>query len=248
MEEAIDFFRAFEPWIYAFLVLVGLYFVRKFILAWQELREAGFGLERDNAQSRLNQSAILLVLLIIMAVSEFVLVSFVAPSLPAASLAPTPNLSLLVTATPTLAPGATQNASGEAGVPELNAGQTIPTAIMGNLAGAEVSGCVPGQIEFIQPQSGQEVSGVVELIGNAAISNFGFYKIETKLPDQTSWSTLQAGNTVIQQGKLADWDTRNISPGEYQIGLVVVDNQARLSPPCVVQVRVVRVPDGTLSP
>ena len=248
MEEAISFFRAFEPWIYAFLVLVGLYFIRKFILAWQELREAGFGLERDNAQARLNQSAILLVLLIIMAVSEFVLVSFVAPSLPSANLVPTPTLSLLVTATPTTVPGVIQTPVTEGITGTLSSSLTIPTAVLQNASEVEISGCVPGQIEFISPVNGQEVSGVVELIGNAAIPNFGFYKIETKLPDQANWSTLQAGNVPVQQGKLADWDTRSISPGEYQIGLVVVDNQARLSPPCVLQVRVIRAPDATLAP
>ena len=47
MEEAISFFRAFELWIYLLLGLGGLYYLRKFILAWQELQGASFGLERE---------------------------------------------------------------------------------------------------------------------------------------------------------------------------------------------------------
>lgn len=229
MAEAISFFRAFEVWIYVFLGLVGLYFIRKFILSWQELRGAGFGLERDNAQGRLNQSAVVLVLLIIIAVAEFVMVSFVAPSIPIANVLPTPTLSLLVTATPT-------SGSNLAETP----GSAIPTAILEAAQATEPSGCVPGQIEITAPQTGQEVSGVVDVLGSASITNFGFYKIEMKLPDDPTWLTLQAGNITVQQGKLSDWDTRSLSPGEYQLGLVVVDNQARLSPPCVVQVRVIR--------
>lgn len=234
MAEAISFFRAFEVWIYVFLGLVGLYFIRKFILSWQELRGAGFGLERDNAQARLNQSAVVLVLLIIIAVAEFVMVSFVGPSMPSANVLPTPTLSLLVTTTPTTSPNLTETPGG-----------AIPTAILEAAQATEPSGCVPGQIEITAPQNGQEVSGVVEVLGSAAITDFGFYKIEIKLPDDPSWLTLQAGNITIQQGKLSDWDTRSLSPGEYQLGLVVVDNQARLSPPCVVQVRVVRSPEAT---
>jgi hypothetical protein len=237
MAEAIDFFSAFEVWIYVFLGLVALFFIRKFILAWQELRDAGFGLERDNAQARLNQSAVILVLLIMMAVTEFILVSFVAPSLSTATLLPTPTLSLLSTATPTFSPEITGTAV-----------SSIPTAVLDPGVATEVSGCLPGEVEITKPVSGEEVSGVVEILGSASIADFGFYKLESKLPDEVDWLTLQAGNNAIDQGKLGDWDTRRLSPGEYQLGLVVVDNQARISPPCVVQVRVVRAPDATPGP
>ena len=226
MEEALSFFRAFELWIYLLLGLGGLIYIRKFILSWQELREAGFGLERDNAQSRLNQAAVILVLLLTMAVSEFVLVSFVAPAVPGAMPLPTPTLNLLATATTTL-PAATPLAAATQ--------EAVAAPAEGEFT---ASGCVPGQIEINNPGTGQEVNGVVELLGTASIPNFGFYKIELKRPDELTWSTLQAGNRSVQGGKLGDWDTRRLTPGEYQIGLVVVDNQARLSPPCVVQVRV----------
>jgi|MudIll2142460700_1097286.scaffolds.fasta_scaffold45979_2 hypothetical protein len=237
MAEAINFSRALEVWVYVFVGLVSLYFIRKFILAWQELRGAGFGLERERAQSRLNQSAIILVLLIFMAVAEFVLVSFVAPSLPSANALSTPTLSLLATATTTTGPGIAETP-----------GSGIPTAIVGQAKPTEPSGCVPGQIEITSPKDGQEISGVVQVLGTAAIQNFGFYKIETKLPDDPSWSTLQAGNIIVQQGKLSDWDTSRLSPGEYLIGLALVDNQARLTPPCVVKVRVVPPPNATAGP
>lgn len=79
MDEALGFFQAFEVWIYLLLALGGLFYARKFILAWQELRDAAFGLERESAQARLNQAASILVLLLAMAIAEVVLVSFVAP-------------------------------------------------------------------------------------------------------------------------------------------------------------------------
>jgi hypothetical protein len=247
MAEAISFFRAFEIWIYAFLGLVGLFYVRKFILSWGELRIAGFGLERDNAQARLNQSAIILVLLLMMAVGEFVLVTFVAPSLASTIVIPTPTISLLMTATATSLPGPTLTLSTL--TDSLSpAGTLVPTAAFLDLTPTPGGGCLPSQIEITSPQNGQEVSNVVEVLGAADIPNFGFYKIEMKLPSETNWLTIQAGNAVVSQGKLGDWDTRRLPPGEYQLGLVVIDNQARISPPCVVTVRVVRSSESTLTP
>lgn len=227
MEEALSFFRAFETWIYLFLGLWGLIFTRRFILAWQELRGAVFGLERDKAQSRLNQSASMLVLLLSIAVVEFVLVSFIAPALPGANLLPTPTIDLLATPTTTLAAGETEN------------GIETQDLATGSSASTQNPGCIPGQVEISSPNNGQEVSGVFEIIGSANIPNFGFYKFEIKRPDESIWLTIQAGNSVVIGSKLGDWDTTRLTPGEYQLGLVVVDNQAQASPACIIQVRVI---------
>ena len=227
MEEALSFFRAFETWIYLFLGLWGLIFIRRFFGAWQELRGAVFGLEREKAQTRLNQSASMLVLLLSIAVAEFVLVSFVAPALPGANLLPTPTLDLLATPTTTLAAGNPDDLAGTEALTD-NAPQSTPNP-----------GCIPGQIEIISPINGQEVSGVFEITGSANLLNFGFYKFEIKRPDESLWLTIQAGNSVVENGKLGDWDTTRLTPGEYQLGLIVVDNQAQPSPACIVQVRVI---------
>jgi len=237
MPETINLLQTFEVWIYVLLGLFGLYFGRKFLSAWQELRNAGFGLERDNAQARLNQSAFLLVLLLLLAVGEFALVSFIAPSLSASLVEPTPTPSILSTVTPTPALGLVFQVTGGA-----------PTAEFASPAPTAASGCIPGQIEIISPVDGQEVSGVITVIGTADIENFGFYKMELKLPDSADWVTLQAGNAVVKQSKLGDWDTSRLSPGEYQLGLVLVDNQARLAPTCVVQVRVIQNSEESAQP
>jgi hypothetical protein len=230
LEEALSFFRAFETWIYLFLGLWGLIFIRRFILAWQELRGAVFGLEREKAQVRLNQSASILVLLLSVAVVEFILVSFIAPALPGANLLPTPTLDLLATPTTTLAAGEARNAL------ETEAFNAEPPQA------TQIPGCIPGQIEISSPTNGQEISGVFEITGAANIPNFGFYKFEIKRPDEGVWLTIQAGNAVVNGGKLGDWDTTRLTPGEYQLGLVVVDNQAQASPACIIQVRVTPPP------
>jgi hypothetical protein len=227
MVEALRDLRTFEVWIYLLLGLGGLFFIRKFVLAWQELRVAAFGLERQQAQARLNRAASILVLLLTIAVAEFVLVSFIAPSVPGANPLLTPTLDLLATPTTTLA---------STDVPVSNAlpATITPTPILQSA----VSGCVADSIEIATPQNGQEVSGPVDIVGTANIPNFGFYKFEMKRPEESNWQTLQAGNQVRNQESLGVWDTRRLLPGEYQLSLVVVDNQGQASQPCIVQVRV----------
>jgi hypothetical protein len=240
MEEALSFFRSFEFWIYLLIGLGGLIYVRKFIQAWQELRGAGFGLERESAQGRLNQAATILVLLLMMAMTEFVLVSFIAPTVPGATPLLTPTLNLLATVTITLPP--------EQPVPVGESGGVVFTTTPTQAAQLSGSGCLSGQVEISTPQNGQEVSGVVEVLGSADLQNFGFYKIEMKRPDETSWLTIQAGNAIVRAGKLGDWDTRRLVPGEYQLSLVIVNNQAQSTPPCMIQVRVSRAPEETPQP
>ena len=237
MEEAISFFRAFETWIYVLLALGGLVFIRRFLVAWQELRGANFGLERENAQTRLNQSASLLVLLLTMAIAEFVLVSFVGPSIPGAIPIPTSTLDLLATPTTTIIPGLPQQ-------PEAIQATSQPN----QSAASSENTCTAGQVEIVIPANAEEVSGIVPVVGSANIPNFGFYKFEIKRPDETVWLTIQAGNTPVQSGKLGDWDTSRLSPGDYQLALIAVDNQAKPSPACVIQVRVARAPEVTKNP
>lgn len=227
MEEALRNLKTFEVWIYLLLGFGGLFFIRKFMLAWQELRVAAFGLERQQAQARLNWAASILVLLLTIAVAEFVLVSFIAPTVPGASPLLTPTLDLLASPTTTLA--VTDTPAGNA--PQAAFTATPPSQPL-------VSDCVADSIEISSPQNGQEVSGTVDIVGTANIPNFGFYKFEMKLPEDASWQTLQAGNQVRNQESLGIWDTRRLLPGEYQLSLVVVDNQGQASQPCIVQVRV----------
>jgi hypothetical protein len=238
MEEALRFFRAYEVWIYLLLGLGGLIYARKFLLAWQELRGAAFGLERENAQSRLNQAAGMLVLVLAMAVTEFVLVSFVAPGIPGASPISTPTLDLLATPTTTLP--ASPNAAGTALITETVSPGMEETQ-------QALQGCDPGRINITSPGNEDQIGGAVEIQGTADIDNFGFYKLEMKRPEETSWLTILAGNQVTQDGTLGTWNTGLLSPGVYDLSLVVVDNEGQPSPRCTVQVRITS-PQGTESP
>ena len=229
MEEALGFFRTYEVWIYLGLGLIGLYYVRKFILSWQELRGATFGLERESAQGRLNSAASVLVFILTIMIAEFVLVSFIAPTFPATIPLLTPTLDLLATPTITLA-----TTSQEIQIAE---GSLAETPTPPNPANSE-SGCTPESIFISFPAEGAEIRDIIEIRGTAEIPNFGFYKLEMKKSDEQNWLTILAGNEIKQDAVLGAWNTSLLSPGEYQLALVIVDNQGTSLPACIVKVSI----------
>ncbi len=228
MEQALQFFHNAEVVIYSILALLAVWQMRKFALAWNELRGAVFGMEREAAQARLNQAATMLVLFIILAVVEFTLVSIVFPSLPGGSPLPTPTLDLLATPTTTLAPAP---GTGEEGG---------PTPTPAELPAAE--GCTPGQVNLTAPLNGDLVTGVVTLFGTANIPNFGFYTYEIARPGESVWLPVQVGRQPVVKDVLGAWDTAALEPGDYMLRLVVTDNLGNAMTPCAIQVRVVAAP------
>jgi hypothetical protein len=236
MEGALAFFQKYEVLIYVILGLGALIYVRKFVLAWQELRGAAFGLERENAQSRLNHATSVLVLLLTMAIAEFMLASFVIPVVP--DMLPSATTTLVDLSTPAV-PAMVGTASGTllAVTPSL-----APTGV------PQANGCVPGQVEISSPTQGEEVSGLVTVNGTVDIPKFAFYKLEIKRPDESQWTILLAGNQAVQNGALGVWDTRRLSPGEYIFSVVPVNSEAQSLPRCFIQVRVASPPAETQSP
>ncbi len=229
MDEMLLFFKIYEVWIYLILGIGSALYLRKFSHAWAELRGATFGLERDSAQRRLNQAASVIVLLVIMAVAEFVLVSFVSPLVPGASPLPTPTIDLLATATTTLDP------SGSAGAAEAGNATEAPLPTVDPGSGS----CIEGEIMISSPEANDSLVGEVEIRGSADVTNFGFYKLEIARQQEPLWLTIQAGRTAVQDDLLvSSWDTSPLPPGDYILQLVVVDTQGQEFPPCRIPVRI----------
>ncbi len=238
MAEALRFFRTYEVWIYLLLGLAGLFYLRRFILSWQDLRGAGFGLERDNAQARLNQAASVLVLLLTMVVTEFVLVSYIAPSVPGAVPLLTPTLNMLATPTTTLPASLANEGTPVTANVAVGLDGTPPAESQASASTPVENSCIPDQITIGAPKEGDEIRGSVEISGTVSIPNFGFYKFEMKPQDSIDWLTILAGNEAKKNAPLGTWNTSLLSPGNYQLGLVVTDNQGKVLPACVVNVRV----------
>jgi len=101
-----------------------------------------------------------------------------------------------------------------------------------------MSGCVPDEIMIESPKPGGPATGTVTLNGTVNVPNFGFYKYEVSAMGSNLWATIAAGDTLVKQSRLGDWDTTTLANGDYFLQLVVVDNAGKTLEPCVIAVRV----------
>ncbi len=223
MIEFYKFLYTYEVLIYILLAIGGLISFRWF---WRSLREwqmSVFKLEREFSSRRLGQSAAISMLILILFCFEFFMASFIFPGLPSDAFLSTPTLDFISTPTGTLSP-------------EM---MTQFAAQPPQLPAASASGCVPGQLELTSPEAGAEIKGTIDLVGTVNIGNFGFYKYEVAPLNGTTWATISAGREIVVNGPLGRWDTAVLTPGDYQLRLVVTDNQGNALPPCIVPVRVI---------
>ena len=225
MADFLKFLGTYEVLIYIVLAIGALFSFRWLYQSWNDWRVAVFSLEREFSARRLGRSAMISALVVILFCVEFFMASFVIPGLPADFFLTTPTLDLISTPTGTLSPEIlTQFAAQSQGTAAPNA-----------------AGCTPGQIELTFPQPGDEIRGVIELTGTVNIPNFGFYKYEVAPSGSDTWATIAAGRATVIDGSLGRWDTTALTPGDYQLRLVVVDNEAVSLSPCVVPVQVVPI-------
>lgn len=224
MEDLLRFLETYEVWIYLILGGVGIFSFRKLVISWQDWRTAIFGLERENAQRKVSASLSIVILLALFAVGEFILVSFVSPVYPKSVLA-TPTLDLLATATVTLPADMTPEAEEQSDVPTPEAGAA--------------QGCIPGQVEWLSPVDGDEISESVDLQATVNVDNLGFFKYEFSQPGNTVWTTIAAGNERVFETVLGTWNVEQLTPGDYLLRLVVTDNQNQVMPACQIAIRIV---------
>ena len=222
METVYRFLASYEGLIYILLALGGLFAFRWLWKSWRELHESVFGLEREFAMRRLSQALAVSLLILVMFFGELFLASFVVPSLPSTDLLATPTMDILNQTEGALSSSPT----------------TLLTALPPASDTSSTSGCIPEQLIITSPEPGQEVSGSVTLVGTVDIPNFGFYKYEVSPQGTETWATISAGREIVQNGDVGFWDTSTLTPGDYQLRLLVTDSQGQSYPPCVISVRV----------
>ncbi len=224
MAAVLGFFVRLAPVIFLLLALGLIFGLRKITQALAERRAAIFGLEREIAQNHMSQAVATLTLVSILAAAEFVLVVFLVPNLPMMSQLETPTMNPLITATNTF-PLEFMETLGV-----VTPGGPTPTI--------QETGCIPGQIDLTSPKPGDVLQGSIELYGTANVPNFGFFKYEFAPIGSNTWFTILAYNKPIQDGDLGNWNTSTIAAGDYQLRLVVTDNQGNELPTCVIPVHI----------
>ncbi len=222
MDEILRFLVVYEAWIYGILGVGGLVYLQRVLQAVREWRGAAFGLEKENARYRFSIAMTVLLVFIILGAAEFITVSFYFPSRLRSTVLATPTLDILATATVTL-PAGTRSA-------------VTPTSFTTTLAAVITEGCTPGVIEWTSPKNGGDLKGTVSLKGIINVPNLGFYKYEYSPAGSQDWVTIAAGNTNKLDG---NWNTAQLTPGDYRLRLVVADNQNKVLPACVINIRIV---------
>ena len=225
MTVILSFFVQLAPVIFALLALGLLFGLWRITRALKEEHGAVFGLEREIARHHMRQAIATLTVVGFLALAEFALVVFMAPNIPGLTQLATPTINPLVTPTGTF-PLEFMETLGV-----VTPGGPTPTV--------QATGCIPGQIDITSPKPGDTLKGSIELVGTADIPNFGFYKYEFAPLGSDTWGTIVAKNMPIQDGNLGNWDISKITPGDYQLRLVVSDNQGINFPACVIPVRII---------
>ena len=190
--------------------------------SWREWQMSVYKLEREFAMRRLSQAVTFSLVVVVLLCAEAALVVFVIPGLPASFFIPTPTMDVLAQPVGTLSPDQ----------------MTQAVAAPQPAVSANMQGCVPNQIMISSPKPGEEVKGKIEVKGTVNIPNFGFYKYEVALRGSDTWATILAGTEVRIDAPLGQWDTTALTPGAYQLRVVVTDNKGVALTPCIIPIRV----------
>ncbi len=224
MAEVLRFFVQYEAVLYFVLGLGGIIYLYRFWLAWQEVRSAVYGLEREASRARLNQAAIILFILLVGAILIFMMVTFVSTAMPIVLATPTLDLSGGSPFDRTATPQQTANVATATPLPTVS---------------IDPAGCVPNRIIITSPEAGDVLQGAVEVRGTVDVPNFGFYKFDVARAEEELWLTIQAGRNVVRDGVLVEnWDTSRLPVGDYVLQLLVTDSAGAELPPCRIPVRI----------
>ena len=225
MEALLRFIADYEIGAYIIFGLVILFNLKGVIEGLVAMRKASFRLEKEVAQKKLRSSITVISLFTLFGIAIFILISVSSIRFPGISRIATPTVDLFATQAP---------AEGSDMVSE----ETRQVEMQTQTAIA-LTGCIPGQLEWIEPASGAEVSGSVELRGTVNVPNLGFYKYEYRSQGDELWTPISAGNRpIIEELFAGRWNTEQLEPGNFALRLVVSDNQNNLLKPCEIQVRV----------
>ncbi len=186
---------------------------------------AVFSLEQEIVRRKTRNAVTWLVLSLIFIIGEFSFVTFASVKYPNMQL-PTPTLSFQATPTLSILSGSELQTSSP-----VNA--LTPSALSSE-------GCTVGSIEWSNPRPGTQVRSQVDLVGTVNVPNLGYYKLEFRPLNSTTWQTISGANTPVVNNVLgAKWNISDLTTGDYELGLVVLDNQDIAYPDCIIIVHVV---------
>lgn len=228
MNVLLRFLVKYEFLLFFLLGLVLIIFLRQVFVSWKQWRTALFGLEKEQSQFKFNQGLTIVIFCAFLALTLFIVTTFVAPAVP--------NLQQVATPTIDLTAQAAQEQAIDAQITQTTSG-LIPT-----LNSVFDKGCIAGQIEWTNPVDGSIINGTVALEGTVNVDDLGYFKYEYAVAGSNEWHTIAAGSSKIVESSLGgNWDTTtdDIIPGDYQLRLIVYDHANNVFPECTINVTIV---------
>lgn len=117
-------------------------------------------------------------------------------------------------------------------VPRLPVGsfQTIstPDSLSSDFISARSIGCLNPGVRILSPAAGMRVSGVLTISGSALWPQFGYYKLEVRLNDASTYNFIARFDTPVQSGQLGTIDTDLFNSGLHWIRLALVDSTGNI--------------------
>jgi hypothetical protein len=212
MIDAATLIVRYQTYIFAALGALALVYLFALARARDRLSRTPFGLEREAALRRQNGALGGLTVLVLIAVSIYVMSELVLPEVLAPI--PTPQATAVPSATPS------------------------PVAVREGVV-VDSSGCENPNATLESPQPGERIVGSFEVRGTANIDNFAFYKFEISgAGTGGAWLSLGVGTEPRTAAELGRFDSSAREPGEYAFRLVVLDNAGNYPPPCVVPITI----------
>lgn len=258
MERLYVFLIRNDIWIYILCFLGLIWYSSELLRASRSLRRAMFGLERETGL-RARNSALVFVLVFALIAGAVAYVNLrIAPTLPAELLkppTPTPDPFSLpapseflgsptppgsptspIAATVTL-PAGLPAVAPDIATPSFTTTVTVvaPNPLILPTTTAVVAGCSP-TVNVTDPRDGDTVVGTVAFFGSANIPGFAFFDMEISGPQTNDrWASL-LGRRVsqrIEDGLLATANLSEWAPGDYQVRLLVTNEDGVLTNQCV---------------
>ena len=247
MEAVLRIIADYQWWIYGFLGLILLFYLRRALLARREGARSIFKLEQEQARARYGRSVGALALILLIMTAVFLLSNPLLPApketpvptntatsgpLSASTLTPTPppaTVTSTVTATKTRPPRPTPSSP----TPEI--AETATPVV-------RPAACPDPNVRITSPGMNQVVQGNFPVRGTAAIADFQYYKVEVgpgPNPRDAEWTVVgQLHRSAVSGGVLETFNSSAYPSGTYTLRLVVVDQTGNFPEPCRVTVTV----------
>jgi peptide/nickel transport system substrate-binding protein len=116
---------------------------------------------------------------------------------------------------------------------------TVPPTLPGAASPTVATGQCAGLAGIIKaPAMDSAISGIVDIRGSAARTNFAYWKLEYRADAASTYTQLFRSDQTVNDGALSLWSTKTVPNGVYWLQLTVVDTTGNASQPCLVRVTV----------